>query len=39
LNNLEDVGTPVRVFAPGFSYMVPPVRVRDFSFVGLADAV
>jgi predicted Zn-dependent protease len=39
LNNLEDVGTPVRVFAPGFSYLVPPVRVRDFSFVGLADAV
>ena len=39
LNNLDAVGTPVRVFAPGSAYVAPPVRVRDFSFVALADAI
>jgi predicted Zn-dependent protease len=39
LNNVEDVGTPVRVFQPGHAVMTPPLRVRDFSFTSLADAV
>jgi predicted Zn-dependent protease len=39
LNNLQMVGTPVRVYRPGFATKVPAVQVRDFSFVGLADAV
>jgi predicted Zn-dependent protease len=39
LNSLEDVGAPRRVFAPGFAHIAPAVRVRDFSFTSLADAV
>jgi len=39
LNNLEDVGKPVRVFAPRRAFVAPAVRVRDFSFTSLADAV
>ena len=44
LNNLEAVGRPVRVSAsedgsPGFAVLVPPVKVRDFTFTSLSDAV
>lgn len=40
LNSLEEVGVPQRVHAPpGLAYMAPAVRVRDFNFAGLADAI
>lgn len=39
LNSLEDIGEPQRVFAPGASIVAPAVRVRDFSFTSLADAI
>jgi predicted Zn-dependent protease len=44
LNNLEALGTPVRVSAsedggPGQAVMVPPIKVRDFNFTSLSDAV
>ncbi|MES2180258.1 MAG: TldD/PmbA family protein [Gemmatimonadota bacterium] len=44
LNNLEALGTPVRVSAsedggPGQAVVVPPMKVRDFNFTSLSDAV
>jgi predicted Zn-dependent protease len=39
LNNVDEIGVPTRVFAPDRSYVAPAMRVRDFSFAGLADAV
>jgi predicted Zn-dependent protease len=47
LNNIEQLGVPERVFHPGMSapWMVPqprvtpPLKVRDFSFSALTDAV
>jgi predicted Zn-dependent protease len=44
LNNLEAMGRPVRVSAseaggPGLAIVVPPLKVRDFSFTSLSDAV
>lgn len=44
LNALEDMGVPERVSAseggePGQAIMVPPIRVRDFNFTSLSDAV
>ncbi len=44
LNNLDALGTPVRVSAsedggPGQAIMVPPLKVRDFNFTSLSDAV
>jgi predicted Zn-dependent protease len=44
LNNLEALGTPVRVSAsedggPGQAVMVPPIKVHDFNFTSLSDAV
>ena len=47
LNNLEQLGPPERVFHPGLyvarynpqPMVVPPLKVRDFSFTALADAV
>ena len=44
LNNLDALGTPVRVSAsedggPGQAVMVPPLKVRDFNFTSLSDAV
>lgn len=38
-NNIEQLGVPQRVFHPTAPVVVPPVKVRDFNFVGLADAV
>lgn len=38
-NKVVDIGAPVRVFKPGFSYLAPALRIEDFSFSGLADAV
>jgi predicted Zn-dependent protease len=40
LNNLEQVGTPQLVpIAPGAEFVLPPVKVRDFNFTSLADAI
>ena len=44
LNNLEALGVPERVSAseggePGQAIMVPPMKVRDFNFTSLSDAV
>jgi predicted Zn-dependent protease len=44
LNNLEAMGRPVRVSAsedgsPGPAIVVPAIRVRDFNFTSLSDAV
>jgi len=44
LNNVEAMGVPVRVSAsesggPGQAVVVPPLKVRDFTFTSLSDAV
>ncbi len=44
LNNLEALGRPERVNAseslgPGTPIVVPPIKVRDFSFTSLSDAI
>jgi predicted Zn-dependent protease len=39
LNQLESVGEPQRVYTPRGSIMVPPVKVRNFNFTALVDAV
>jgi predicted Zn-dependent protease len=39
LNKTEDIGVPQRVFRSGMAYVAPAVRVTDFSFTSLADAV
>jgi hypothetical protein len=44
LNNLEAMGVPMRVSAsesgsPGLAIVVPPIKVRDFTFTSLSDAV
>ena len=38
-NNIEQVGVPVPVFSPEYPAVVPPIKVRDFSFTALFDAV
>lgn len=44
LNNLEGMGRPVRVSASesggvGLGVVVPPIKVRDFNFTSLSDAI
>jgi predicted Zn-dependent protease len=47
LNNVEQLGVPQRVFHPNVAFthgipqpvVVPPLKVRDFSFTSLVDAV
>jgi len=44
LNNIEAMGRPMRVSSsedgsPGFAVVVPPIKVRDFTFTSLSDAV
>jgi predicted Zn-dependent protease len=39
LNNVEQMGVPQRVFRPGKPAVVPPLKVSDFSFTSLADAI
>ena len=41
LNNLEALGKPVRTVSGegGGSAMIPPMRVKDFTFTSLSDAV
>lgn len=38
-NQVEQLGVPVPVFNPETPAIVPPVKVRDFSFTALVDAV
>jgi len=38
-SRLEAIGAPVRVFSPGVPAMMPPVKVKDFNFTQLADAI
>lgn len=41
LNNIDELGKPVRIAGDesGFSMMIPPMRLRDFTFSSLSDAV
>jgi predicted Zn-dependent protease len=41
LNNIEEIGRPVRVKGDEASIvmMIPPMKIRDFSFTSLSDAV
>jgi predicted Zn-dependent protease len=39
LNNVEQIGVPQRIFHPGIPIVVPALKVRDFSFTSLSDAV
>ncbi|MCO1333011.1 TldD/PmbA family protein [Microbulbifer sp. OS29] len=39
LNNIEDMGIPQRVGMWGMSAMIPALKVRDFTFSSLSDAV
>lgn len=38
LNNLEQMGVPTKVLAP-YPAVVPPIKVQDFNFSSLADAI
>ncbi len=38
LNNIDELGRPVRV-GDGQTMMIPPMRLRDFTFTSLSDAV
>jgi predicted Zn-dependent protease len=38
-NNIIDMGPACRVFRPGHPTVVPTIKVRDFNFTSLADAV
>lgn len=41
LNNIEEIGKPVRVGddESPFVMMIPPMKIRDFTFTSLSDAV
>ena len=41
LNNIDELGRPVRVAGDesSFRMMIPPMRLRDFTFTSLSDAV
>lgn len=41
LNNIDELGRPVRVAGDesNFRMMIPPMRLRDFTFTSLSDAV
>jgi predicted Zn-dependent protease len=39
LSNLADLGPSIRVFAPEYAVFAPAVRVHDFNFTALSDAV
>jgi len=38
-NNVDQIGIPVPVFSPGSPAVVPAIKVRDFSFTSIVDAV
>jgi len=41
LNNIEELGRPIRVAGDesNFAMMIPPMKLRDFTFTSLSDAV
>ena len=39
LNNIDELGRPVRVGEGRMQMMLPPMRLRDFTFTSLSDAV
>jgi predicted Zn-dependent protease len=39
LNNVDALGVPQRVFHPDAPVVVPPIKVRDFSFTSLSEAI
>lgn len=39
LNNVLQLGVPERVFSPGIPAVCPTIKVRDFAFTALMDAV
>lgn len=41
LNNIEELGKPIRVSGDesNFAMMIPPMKLRDFTFTSLSDAV
>lgn len=39
LNQVEQIGAAVPIFSPEHPAVVPPMKVRDFSFTALEDAV
>jgi predicted Zn-dependent protease len=39
LNNVEQLGVPTRVFHPEAGIIVPPMKVRDFHFSSLSEAI
>mgnify|MGYP003472364012 FL=1 len=41
LNNIEELGKPERIAGDesNFSMMIPPMKLRDFTFTSLSDAV
>jgi predicted Zn-dependent protease len=41
LNNIEELGKPIRVSGDesNFTMMIPPMKLRDFTFTSLSDAV
>ena len=41
LNNIDELGKPIRVSGDEsrFAMMIPPMRLRDFTFTSLSDAV
>ncbi len=39
LNNIDELGRPVRFGDDGPTMMIPPMRLRDFTFTSLSDAV
>lgn len=41
LNNIDELGRPVRTAGnnSSFTVMIPPMRIRDFTFTSLSDAV
>lgn len=41
LNNIDDLGAPVRIPGDNSSFVsvIPPMRLRDFTFTSLSDAV
>jgi predicted Zn-dependent protease len=38
-NQVEQLGTPQRVFYPGSAAIVPAMKINDFSFPSLSDAI
>lgn len=39
LNNVEQIGIPQRIFSPTAPVVVPPLKVKDFNFTALIDAI